>query len=223
MKLRSTRILGLALSTILVGACSAAATGAPRSATDSDLAASQTPPAVAAASPLRSAGSTPVLDDRRVFVEGDSLTVGVAPFLPALLGASGWSVTMDDEIGRTTAEGISIVAQRRWAVGGTLVVALGTNDLPDPTEFALRIDEVMTLAAGRRVIWVTIARAGWDGLDRALFVAEARWPDLHVIDWRPFVAAWPAIRAADGIHLTLEGYELRAQFIASAIESVPAG
>ncbi len=207
---------------VLVGACSAGANGAPRAATDSDVAASETP-AVAAASPLRSDGSTSVLEDRRVFVEGDSLTVGVAPFLPALLAASGWSVTMDGEIGRTTAEGIGIVAGRLWAVGGTLVVALGTNDLPDPTEFSSRIDEVMTLAAGRRVIWVTIARAGWDGLDRALFLAEARWPDLHVIDWRPFVVARPAIRAADGIHLTLEGYELRAQFIASAIESVAAG
>jgi hypothetical protein len=102
-------------------------------------------------------------------------------------------------------------------------MALGTNDAPDPIAFASQIDEVMTMAGGRRVIWITIARAGWDALNRALFAAEARWSDLHVIDWRPIIAAHPAMQAADGIHLTLEGYELRAQFIAAAIGSGAVG
>ncbi|MDQ1379182.1 MAG: hypothetical protein QOE15_3355, partial [Acidimicrobiaceae bacterium] len=42
-------------------------------------------------------------------------------------------------------------------------------------------------------------------------------------DWRPIIAARPAMRAADGIHLTLEGYELRAQFIAAAIGNATEG
>jgi hypothetical protein len=216
---RTSRVVALALGTVLVGACASAA---PRAASV-DVVASRTSPAVAVASPLRATGSNPALADRRVFVEGDSLTVGVTPFLPALLYDAGWSPTMDDQIGRTTATGIGILAERSWDVGGTLVMALGTNDTPDPIEFSSLIDEVMTMAAGRRVIWVTVARAGWDSLNRALFAAEARWSDLHVIDWRPIIAARPAMRAADGIHLTLEGYELRAQFIAAAIGNATAG
>jgi hypothetical protein len=217
-KSRTSRIVGVVLSTVLVGSCTSAG---PRLANVADVGASKTPLAVA--SPVRAAGFNPAVDDRRVFVEGDSLTVGVSPFLPALLYRAGWTVTMDDEIGRSTATGINLLAQRSWDVGGTLVMALGTNDVPDPVAFSSQIDEVMTMAAGRRVIWVTVARAGWDALNRALYAAEARWSDLQVIDWRPIIAAQPAMRAADGIHLTVDGYELRARFIAAAIGSVATG
>jgi lysophospholipase L1-like esterase len=102
-------------------------------------------------------------------------------------------------------------------------MALGTNDEPDATAFASRIDELMTMAAGRRVLWVTVARAGWGALDTALIKAESKWPNLHVVDWRPVIAAEPAMQAGDGIHLTVEGYELRARFIAAAIETVGVG
>jgi lysophospholipase L1-like esterase len=157
--------------------------------------------------------------DRTVFVEGDSLTVGISAYLPSLLAADGWTVTVDGQIGRATPAGISILADRALERTGTLVVALGTNDSPDPGVFSSRIDQVMHIAAGRRVIWVTVARAGWDGLDSALLAASTRWPNLHVIDWRPVIAAHPAMQAADGVHLTTAGYQLRAQFIAAAIET----
>jgi len=154
-----------------------------------------------------------------VFVEGDSLTVGIEPYLPTLLAEAGWTATMDEQIGRTTATGVSMIAGRATEIGGTLVVALGTNDPSDPYAFASRIDEVMGIAAGRRVIWVTVARAGWDSLDEALNEAQARWANLHVLDWRPVIDAHPAMQAGDGIHLTQEGYQLRAEFVATAIES----
>jgi lysophospholipase L1-like esterase len=157
--------------------------------------------------------------DPRVFVEGDSLTVGMAPYLPALMG-SGWDLTVDAGIGRATPAGISILAQRGSDIGATLVVALGTNDTADPAAFSSHIDQVMHIAGTRRVIWVTVARAGWERLDTALLAAQARWPNLQVIDWRPVIAAHPDMRGADGIHLTEAGYRLRARFVAAAIQSV---
>jgi lysophospholipase L1-like esterase len=172
---------------------------------------------VPAGTPTTTTDPAAALIDKRVFVEGDSLTVGIAPYLPALLSAEGWDVTIDAEVGRLTATGLSLLAGRADEIGGTLVVALGTNDAPDPVAYAARIDEVMALAAGRRVIWVGVARSGYDALDEVLIAAQYRWSNLHVIDWRPIIAAHPDMRAADGIHLTDAGYQLRAEVIAQAI------
>jgi lysophospholipase L1-like esterase len=173
---------------------------------------------VAAATPIGAAPEVP-LADPQVFVEGDSLTVGVATYLSGLLSLVGRPLTVDAQVGRTTAEGITMLSTRTSEIGGTLVVALGTNDDPDPAAFAARIDQVMIVASGRRVIWVTVARAGWDRLDDALLAAPSRWANLEVIDWRPVIAAHPDLRASDGIHLTLEGYQLRAEFIAAAVQA----
>ena len=173
---------------------------------------------VPAATPTTTPDPAAALIDKRVFVEGDSLTVGIAPYLPAMLTDEGWGVTIDAEVGRFTAAGIAMLAARTADIGGTLVVGLGTNDPPDPVAYAARIDEVLALAAGRRVIWVSVARAGDDALDEALIAAQYRWSNLHVIDWRPIIAAHPELRAADGIHLTDAGYQLRAEVIAQAIE-----
>jgi lysophospholipase L1-like esterase len=211
----STAALRLALTvltTTLVGACSfttteagiAAPVGGPRAALGPAL---LTPPVTAP-------GAT-----GEVFIEGDSLTVGMAPYLPDLLSSAGWAVTLDGQVGRDTATGIGILAQRAPEIRGTLVVALGTNDPPDVRLFSDRIDEVMQVAAGHRVIWVSIARNGWDDLDAALLAARSAWPNLQVLDWRPVIAAHPDMLAGDGIHLTQAGYQLRSQVVAAAIES----
>lgn len=205
-----TLALGVALGTLGLAACSTS--GALTSTVSGG-----TPSA--AASPVAVATPDSPFVDRRVFVEGDSLTVGIADFLPAMLDPVGRPVTVDAQVGRTTAEGIDSLQMRTSEIGGTLVVALGTNDLPDPVAFAASIDQIMIIAAGRPVIWVTVARAGWDQLDEALITAQARWSNLEVIDWRPIIAAHPLMLGADGIHLTEAGYQLRALFIAGAVES----
>jgi len=165
------------------------------------------------------AGAPAAKPDRQVFIEGDSLTVGVAPFLTPLLAAAGWAVTVDAQVGRDTPTGARNLAQRATELDRTIVVALGTNDLPDPLAFSSNIDLIMEIAGGRRVIWVTVARYGWDRLDQALVNAESRWPNLAIVDWRPMIARHPDMRAYDGIHLTEAGYRLRALFIADAIET----
>ncbi len=202
-------LVSLAVSTAVIGACGSAPvamTAAPVLGVRSGLGATPLP------------AGMPALD-RRVFVEGDSLTVGMSPMLTTLLSDAGWEATLDAQVGRATPIGIGNLVDRVSEIGGTVVVALGTNDPPDPAAFSSRIDEVMAVAAGRRVIWVTIARAGYDGMDDALVAAEPRWAKLRVIDWRPVIAAHPEMQAGDGIHLTPEGYQLRAQFVATAIET----
>lgn len=204
----ATRLGALAMSLVLLAACSVASatTTGPTTTTG------------APQGPALAANATAV--DRRVFIEGDSLTVGVSPFLTPLLAAAGWAVTLDAQVGRDTATGAGILAHRRFELGDVLVVALGTNDLPDPYAFSSNIDLIMEIAGSRRVIWVTVARSGSDRLDQALVAAESRWANLSVVDWRPIIAGHPDMRASDGIHLTEAGYRLRALFIADAIDAV---
>ena len=211
------RVVGSALGIVVIGACSSGGgRGVGRGVSGPSALAVAAP--VHVPTPVTGGGADPALIDRRVFVEGDSLTVGITEPLSTLLDSAGWTVILDAQVGRTTAEGITLLSEHASEFGGTLVVALGTNDPPDPTLFAQHIDEVMQLASGRRVIWVTVARSGWDVLDVALIAAQLRWPNLRVIDWRPIIAAQPMLRAADGIHLTLAGYQLRAAFVAQAVE-----
>jgi lysophospholipase L1-like esterase len=201
-----SRLGALVACVAALGACSAAGASPTTAPATPDLA-----PAVAVAAP---AGN----GDRRVFIEGDSLVVGATPFLTPLLGNDGWTVTLDAQVGRDTATGARNLARRAYELGEVLVVALGTNDLPDPLAFSANIDLIMEIAGGRRVVWVTVARSGWDRLDQALVRAQARWANLSVADWRPIIAGHPDMRAYDGIHLTEAGYRLRASFIADAIE-----
>src|SRR5579859_6750240 len=66
-------------------------------------------PTTAPAETLPTAGTVPLgpsgpatVTSGAVFALGDSLTVGIEPYLPALL--PGWRVRFDAQVGRTTAE-----------------------------------------------------------------------------------------------------------------------
>jgi hypothetical protein len=192
------------------------------------------PPTTAAAATSTTAGTTtagtttagtvpllPVLpetvDTGPVFALGDSLTVGIEPYLPALL--PGWRVRFDAQVGRTTAEAIAIVRSHRAELAPTVVVGLGTNDDPSPTEFAQHVDELMALLGDRRVLWVNLNRAGYESFNDVLAAAARRDPNLQLVDWATVYAENPQDQTSDGIHATEAGYQLRARIIATALIS----
>jgi lysophospholipase L1-like esterase len=152
-----------------------------------------------------------------VLVLGDSLTVGVEPYLPALL--SGRQVQFDARVGRTTEQGIASLAADPSELAPTVVVGLGTNDLTTATEFTRHIDELMARLGSRRVLWVNVARKGYADFDAALAAAAGRYANLQLIDWATAYSQHPEVQAFDGIHATEDGYRLRAQLIASALST----
>ena len=212
---RWTRALTPLVLIALAGAC------APAAVARSLARPASGPPSTAPATTSTTAATVPLLPETvstgPVFALGDSLTVGIEPYLPALL--PGRRVRFDAQVGRTTAEAIAIVKAHPAELAPTVVVGLGTNDDLSPTEFAQHVDELMALLGDRRVLWVNLNRPGYESLNAVLVNAALGYPNLQLVDWATPYAENPQDQTFDGIHATEAGYQLRAQVIASALPS----
>ena len=164
-------------------------------------------------------------------VIGDSLMEGTAVFgtLQKRLTALGtWPrVTVDYRRGRTTPQGMRVLADRLAATpdATAIVVALGTNDMLHNTarDWPARIiHDMMSESLGLPVLWVNISfsrghpdwRVRAARFNRALLAARADWPNLSVADWsRAFVPAGRSNYIIDGIHLSNSAYRFRAGWL----------
>ena len=151
---------------------------------------------------------------------GDSVGVSIADAdtseLPALLDGLFASAVFDSVGGRCTASsnciGTTGVQAAQAIPSGTeiAIVELGYND---PSSFAAKIDQVMTVLRGKgvsRVGWVTMSErrttSGFAAANQALNEARARWPELVVLDWNQASSGADRDRwYADGVHLTNTG------------------
>jgi len=155
-----------------------------------------------------------------VLVVGDSLAVGMKPYLGQLLGSS--QVVWDARSGRTTPEGlVRLRARLRQVTPQTVVISLGTNDGPDPTRFAGRIHRALAaIPAGACVVWTDINRpprkGRYHGLNRVLEHAAARDPRMVLVHWDRAVLH-KTVSLPDGLHPDAAGFELRSRMVAGAI------
>jgi lysophospholipase L1-like esterase len=169
---------------------------------------------VAFACPAARAAQGPVL------VVGDSLAVGMRPFLVPMLGDR--EVTWNARTGRTTPQGLEVFrATVPQVTPTTVVVSLGTNDGADPDRFADRIHRVLlTLPAGACVVWPTIIRPPRKGpyaaLDRVLRGRARRDPRFVVPSW-DYAVLRGNVRLPDGVHPDDFGFLYRSRMIARAI------
>jgi len=147
-----------------------------------------------------------------VTLVGDSLNVGVEPYLRAEL--AGWSLEAFDLVGRATAEGVEELRRVRASLAPIVVVSLGTNDADGTEErFRALVAEALRLAGDDRcVVWATVVRDGAprDGFNEVLVEARETHPSLRLVDWAALVDAEPGLLAADLVHGTPEGYVRRA-------------
>src|SRR5918999_1264541 len=107
----------------------------------------------AAAPPAPAAAAQPGGD--AVLVVGDSLEVGSGPFVRQALG--GIPVEIDAERGRTSSQGVRVLAERLRPEHAVVVLPLGTNDLSAHV-FASSLAATRELAGGRCIVVATIAR-----------------------------------------------------------------
>jgi hypothetical protein len=172
--------------------------------------------AVALGCPSARAAEGPVL------VLGDSLAVGMRPFLGPMLADR--EVVWDARTGRTTPQGLQrLRADPLRVLPTTVVVSLGTNDGPDPARFADRIRRVLlALPPGACVVWPTIVRAPrkgpYGGLDRVLRRQARRDPRFVVPAWDVAVLRGE-VRLPDGVHPDQFGFLRRSRMIAHAIRT----
>jgi hypothetical protein len=154
-----------------------------------------------------------------VSLVGDSLNVGIEPYLADELG--GWRIDARDRVGRTTEEGLKVLRLRRVELAAIVVVSLGTND-PDGSEapFAAHVDEAVELVGPDRcLVWATIVRGGSPraGFNQVLEQSRSQNPTLRLVDWARMVRADDSLLAGDLVHGTPAGYARRAEETARAV------
>lgn len=168
--------------------------------------------------------SSAQLKECRVAALGDSLTVGVQPYLAESLEAKGCTLAwIDAKGGRKTGEGVDILAARAANndVPPVLIVGLGTNDRYELAHFASRVDRVMEVANGRHVIWVDNAYTPVrNHVNNVLTDRARRYPNLTLMSWNEPYWANVSWRASDNVHATPSGYKARADMMADAANNV---
>ena len=172
---------------------------------------------------VRRSSTKPALQRGKVSLVGDSLNVGVEPYLQEEL--RGWQVSADDAVGRSTATGIEHLRLQGAALGSYVVVSLGTNDPVEGVDaFRAGVAEVLQVATVQRcVVWPTIHREGdaYEPFDEILRDASTRNRNLRLVEWTSMIRAHPDWLAADGIHGTPDGYKARAKAIVDAMRTCP--
>jgi hypothetical protein len=159
---------------------------------------------------------------RNLLVNGDSLAVGTAPYLPRALRR--WRVTQSTAISRHAFEGPSVMRAYGRNLPRVIHVSLGTNDDPrNLSGFRAAIREVMAVAGPRRcVVWANIVRppvagASYAGYNRVLAEESKPRRNLRVVDWARMVRDNPGWLAGDGVHVTATGYQYRASRVAESV------
>jgi hypothetical protein len=163
---------------------------------------------------------------RRLFVIGDSVSLGAKATVVGQAPGHGWDVTVDAKVGRTTVEGGSILASMHGSFPSVVVVALGNNDGQIPAQFAQRIDSVMRNLTGvRHVIWYTMSPfASWvPAANAVLQNATARWPNLRLADWATVSEHTSGAFYGVGPHLRPPGAQAWADVLFATLATLDAG
>lgn len=168
-----------------------------------------TPPRQIAPDPSGAAPTTPV------HLLGDSLAVGIAPYLDAGLGEQ--LLTTDAAEGRGTATMATLLAPYAATSAPIWVVSLGTNDSTE--EFPAQAAAVLDLAGPNRcVVWFDVWRADTDeSINATLSQLALEYPNLHVVPWHDTSAAHPEWFSGTDVHPTATGYAVRGQLAVDAV------
>ena len=156
-----------------------------------------------------------------VLVVGDSLAVGLEPYLGQLVAPR--TVVWDASAGRTTPEGlVRLRAELRAVTPRAVLISLGTNDGPRPERFRDRIRRALrAIPSGICVVWADIDRPARKGPYRRLnevLTHEARHDSrLVVVHWHRAVARHH-VHLRDGIHPDTAGFDYRSRMFARALD-----
>jgi lysophospholipase L1-like esterase len=167
------------------------------------------------------AGATAGAPPETVLVVGDSLAVGLEPYLGQLVAPR--TVVWDARAGRTTPDGlVRLGAELRDVTPRAVLISLGTNDGPNPERFGDRIRRALrAIPSGTCVVWADIHRPARKGPYRRLnsvLAREARRdPRLVIVGWSRAVARHRVL-LPDGIHPDMAGFDYRSRLFARAVE-----
>jgi hypothetical protein len=160
---------------------------------------------------------------KRAYVNGDSLAVGTAPYLPGML--KGWRVKQSSAISRHAPEGPPILRALGRGLPRVIVMSLGTNDDPGAVStFRTAIRDTLDVVGPKRcVVWVNIVRPPYEGVsysgyNRALTQESQATENLRVVKWTRLASEHPEWFGKDGVHPNASGYQARSRAIARAVK-----
>ncbi len=145
-----------------------------------------------------------------VFSNGDSDMLGSADALRAALPG----ITVDAEVSRQFSEGVAIIELLAAAgqLPGTVVVHLGTNG----SIGAQRCDQLMSAAAGRQVVLLTLeVPRSWEAPNNGALRECAARHGAAIADWN--AVAEPQLLAGDGFHVRGDGARRYASLVAATL------
>jgi len=156
----------------------------------------------------------------RTVLVGDSLGVGIEPYLAEDLGKK---VDSDVRESRPLAEGMGIIRSLQ-PKPAALAVSLFTNDDPrNVDDLATAVRESLTAVKdGGCVVWATIVRPPQQGRsydaanDKLRQLAQTN-DRIQVADWAAYVDQHPNAVGSDGVHSDAAGYKARAALYAQAL------
>jgi hypothetical protein len=161
---------------------------------------------------------------RRLLVNGDSLAEGTRAYIPKELPR--WRVRQSAKVSRHAYEGADVMRRYGSSLPRVIHVSLGTNDDPNDVDgFRAAIRDVMEVAGPKRcVVWANIVRPPYEhvsyrGYNRALAREDERRDNLRVVNWVRMVRRHRGWLAADGVHVSAEGYRARARAVARAVRA----
>jgi hypothetical protein len=166
--------------------------------------------AIPTAAPAEGESTDPIL------LLGDSLAVGIAPYVDA--GVGDRSLTVDAAEGRSTSTSAAGLSSYAATAPRVWVVSLGTND--NVEEFDQQARSVMEMAGPDRcVVWFDVWREAPDeSINASLDQLAAENPDLHVIPWHDTSAAHPEWFSGTDVHPSTVGYAVRGQMAIDAVQ-----
>ena len=180
------------------------------------------------AQPAPSANPWLVGYDGSVYLTGDSLTWGTAPYLQYLLHLSGRELQVKAYPGATIQQALPWTQTELAAapMPPVAVVALGTNDTEPLPQLMWWIERMIdTFPKGERIIWVNYYSLTFDDTakNEVLNFVASRHSNVTVLDWASVISKHPEMFLPDGVHYTPAGYVLRALTIAKALPPVVHG
>lgn len=188
-------------------------------------------PAAAPAAPdpgPRPAAGAAKVRAHSVLVDGDSLAVGTAPYLPGDL--PGWRVRQSADISRHTPDGVSLLKAYGRHLPHVVVLSLGTNDDPrTASSFRHDIHRALRIVGRHRcIVWPLIHRppvagATYHGYNRAIADVARGQKRLRAFNWERMARRHPYWFGSDGVHPDATGYQARARALARHVRRCAAG
>ncbi|HEX5018902.1 MAG TPA: hypothetical protein VFX15_15090 [Actinomycetes bacterium] len=162
------------------------------------------------------AAAPPTDGDDAVLLLGDSLAVGIAPYVDAGLGER--PLTVDAAEGRGSATSLSLLEAYASGSAPIWVVSLGTND--NVEEFEPLARSIMDLAGPDRcVVWFDVWRVDTDeAINTSLNDIAAENPNLHLIPWHDTSLLHQEWFSGADVHPSSAGYAVRGQMAVDAIQ-----